>query len=523
MLGTQHSELSTWIAMSEELASGGHPPPDDDKNPGANAPGSPRRLAKNFRWQAFFQRCAEPLFVLDRRRRLLFVNHAWEMLTGMTAEQAHVLVCRRLRPATTDDPPEEILAHALTPPPEVLRGIAGRVRRLLPPLALPPLPRGREGRVRGAEQRWWEVEFLPLRQEGEQGGYLFLGRIRPLPVIEPAADHPLSEKLINLRQRRIERFGLDAWNSSLPAVRRLVEQVHLAAQVMTPILLVGEAGTGKQTLARTIHYLSPRRDGACAVLDCEYLPPAIVAALLFGERGASREGLAAVYLREPAHLPRDLQLRLCEWIARSNHPGSEKTTAPRLFAGCATAPAQAVRAGQLLDELACALSTLVLDVPPLRERLTDLPALVERLLSRACAGREARITRLSADAWAALRGYSWPGNLRELYDVLRAACGRATGEQLHAADLPAELRRAVAREQTPPQPAERLLPLEQLLEEAERRLIQLALQRAGGHKARAARLLSIPRPRLWRRMLKLGIVDTEEETISPIEDVADEE
>jgi len=121
------------------------------------------------------------------------------------------------------------------------------------------------------------------------------------------------------------------------------------------------------------------------------------------------------------------------------------------------------------------------------------------------------------------RGYSWLGNLRELLDVLRESCGRTNGEQLQAADLSAELRRAVEREQAPPRPAERPLPLEQLLEEAERRLIQLALQRTRGHKARAARLLSIPRPRLWRRMLKLGIVDTEEESTSPAEDAGDEE
>jgi DNA-binding NtrC family response regulator len=495
--------------MSEELPSDA---PAEPPSPGADTPATPKRpkrLAKNFRWQAFFQRCAEPLFVLDRHRRLLFVNRAWETLTGMTAEQAHVLVCRRPRPATVDDPPEEILAHALTPPPEVLRGAGGRVRRLLP--------------GRRAERRWWEVEFLPFRQEGKQGGYLLLGRIRLLPVVEPVADNPLSEKLINLRQRRVERFGLDAWISEVPAMRRLVEQVRLAAQVTSPVLLVGEAATGKQTLARTIHYLSSRRDGACAVLDCEHLPSAVVAGLLFGERSAGREGLAAVYLREPEHLPRDLQLRLCEWIARSNNPGSERTTAPRVFASCATAPAQAVQAGRLLDELACALSTLVLDVPPLRERLADLPVLVERLLERVCAGRETRINRLSADAWDVLRSYWWPGNLRQLYAVLRDACGRVNDDQIRAADLPAELRRAVAREQTPPQPVERLLPLEQLLEEAERRLIQLALRRAKGHKARAARLLSIPRPRLWRRMLKLGLVDTEEVADLSEEDTRDEE
>jgi DNA-binding NtrC family response regulator len=141
--------------------------------------------------------------------------------------------------------------------------------------------------------------------------------------------------------------------------------------------------------------------------------------------------------------------------------------------------------------------------------VADLPSLVERLLPRACAGREVDVTNLSADAWALLRGYSWPVNLRELYNALRTACAHARGEQLRAADLPAELRRAMQREQAPPRPIDKSLPLEHLLEEAERRLIQLALQRAGGRKARAARLLGIPRPRLWRRMVKLGIADAE--------------
>jgi DNA-binding NtrC family response regulator len=334
-----------------------------------------------------------------------------------------------------------------------------------------------------------------------------------VPNVEPMAGRRRVENLLPLRQRRLERFALDAWESALPPMRRLVEQARLASQVTTPISIVGETGGGKQTLARTIHALSPRREGACAVLDCEHVPPALISALLFGPRGG-REHLAAVYLREPACLPRDLQLRLYEMIR-------DGATGLRVFAGCRLRPEQAMRDGRLLEELACALGTLVLEIPPLRERQADLPALVERLLPRAGFGREARVVRLSADAWTVLRGYSWPGNVRELYNVLRAACLRANGEQLRAADLPAELRRAVEREQTPAAHRPGTLPLEQLLEEAERRLIQLALQRARGKKAVAARLLSIPRPRLWRRMLKLGIVDvegeagTEDETAVP--------
>lgn len=458
---------------------------------------SERRLAKTFRWQALLQRCAEPLFVLDRRGRLLFVNSAWETLTGMTKEQAHVLVCRSQKLIPGEDSLETILGHALTPPPEVRQGGMGRVRRCL---------------YGPGTARWWEIDFLPLLQPGERGGYLLVGRIRPLSI-EMASNLPLSEKLVNLRQRRLERFPLSAWDSSLPEMRRLVEQARLASQIATPILLVGEAGTGKQTLARTIHYLSPRREGACAVFDCEHVPSAALAALLFGPRGG-REPLAAVYLREPASLPRDVQLRLYEMICA----GSQGATGPRILAGCRLRPEQQVREGRLLEELACALSPLVLEIPPLRQRRADLPALVERLLPRACAGGEMRVTSLNAEAWTLLRSYSWPGNVRELYHVLRTACARANGEQLRAVDLPSELRRAVERGQTPSANRSEALPLEQLLEEAERRLIQLALQRAHGKKAMAARLLSIPRPRLWRRMLKLGIVDTEGEPNPSVEE-----
>jgi transcriptional regulator with AAA-type ATPase domain len=442
-------------------------------------------LARTFRWQAFFRRAADPVFVLDRRRRLLFVNEAWEALTGTPASEAHLLFDRRPRPG---DSPRAALEHALTPPPEAVQGAVARVRRLAP---------GRE-----AGRRWWDVEFFPLRQPGEAGGVLLLGRITPVPADEAAPDPPLPEQLVALRERVADRYGTDLLPETTPALRRLAEQVRLAARTAAPVWLVGEPGAGKRTLARLIHLLGPNRERPLAALDCARLPVAAVADVLFsGGPGAP----AAVYLNEPGRLPRDVQARLCELVAAPDGG------APRVLAGCAADPAEEVRSGRLLDELYASLAVLTLHVPPLRERAADLPLLVRRLLERWGEDEGPRVTGLTAEAWEALRGHAWPGNLRELFAVLAAARRRAKNGRIDAADLPASLRLTKRLGETPGRAPERPLPLDRLLEQAEKRLIELALRRTGGHKARAAEALAIWRTRLTRRMKALGIAGAEDE------------
>jgi DNA-binding protein Fis len=461
-------------------------------SPDARPKPRPRPLARHFRWQSLFQHTSDPVFLLDRRRRLLFVNRAWEQLTGVPSAEAHHIegLGRRPRPSSPGDSWEMVLAHAHTPPSEVMQGTPGRVRRLLP---------GRDGR--GAGRQWWEVEFLPLGQEG--GGFFLLGRIRVLEAEAPGAV-PVPERLANLRQRAAARHSLEPWAAStVPAVRRLVEQVRLACRVRVPVLLLGEPGSGKQTLARIIHYQyqGPDRDRPFVALDCRRLPPTALASALFGE-WAGPGGAGTFYLKEPVCLPRELQLRLCEMLA------VDRTDRPRILAGMLESPDEAVRGGRLLVDLACALGTLVLAVPPLRERSADLPLLVEDLLARANAEGDLRLTVLAPDAWDVVRAYSWPGNLRELYRALVVAQGRAQGERIAAADLPAAVRQAVKLAQEAGQ-ADRRLPLDKILKEAERRLIEQALRRAGGNKTKASQALGIWRPRLLRRMKALKITDTE--------------
>ncbi len=434
--------------------------------------------ADDFRWQAFFRHSTDALFLLDRQRRIRFVNRAWEELAGLSFAQARFLYCRQQNPATADDTPEDVLSHALCPPPEVLQGQPGRVRRLLPA----------PGKITGS-RRWWDVDFFPLSdRKGVRG---ILGRITPAAVVEPVAAAPLPERIADLRARAARRYSLEYLPVALPALRRLAEQVRLASQIALPVLLVGEPGTGKHWLARLIHYQGPQRERSFAALDCGRLPVGVVHDVLLGERGDNQRGqLATVYLKDPARLPREFQARLVERI--------HSRSGPRLLAGC-QADVTDVAAGRLLEELHVALGTLVIEVPPLRERRADLPFLVERL-----AKTDGGPWKLTPAAWDILERYGWPGNLRELADVLAQAARHAVGDTIDALHLPAAVRLAV---EMPVGVPERGLPLDTILEQVERRLLELALQRTGGNRSRAAELLGIWRPRLNRRLEALGITD----------------
>jgi transcriptional regulator with AAA-type ATPase domain len=434
----------------------------------------------DIRWRTWlpFQRAADPIFVLNRFRRIVFVNHAWERLTGLPIAEARQITCRPHRPT---DSWEGLLSQLLRPPDEVTEGRPVHVRR--------PVPRFDPAR------RWWEIDFLPFRDEG---GLLFvIGRITTTAAPTAAGPVALPEGALALREAVLRRNGIEAIASDLPAMRRVADQVRLAAQVRVPVLIVGERGSGKEWLARTVHALGGDRRQPFVALDCARLTPAAVAGILFGEGElAQAAGAGTVYLREPSRLPRDVQQRLSGLLAADDGRG------PRVLAGLCADPDEEARAGRLLDELAARLATLVVRLPPLRERRDDLPRLVERLLERAGAATGKQVTALAPAAWEALHSYPWPGNVAELYAVLVGACGRAAGERIDAGDLPLYLRLG-------PRPAkeERPLPLKELLEGAERRLIGLALRRTGGNKSRAAELLAVWRPLLLRRMAALGIDD----------------
>jgi DNA-binding NtrC family response regulator len=213
-----------------------------------------------------------------------------------------------------------------------------------------------------------------------------------------------------------------------------------------------------------------------------------------------------LYLREPAALPRDLQQLVSEWLALS---ATGPAALPRIIAGCTGPPFEEMRAGRLLEGLYWGLAALVIEVPPLRERRDDLPAIAERMLADLNEGAERSVKGLTPEAWEALRGHTWPGNLAELRRAVEAAREKATGEMIGIGDLPLGVRLVERLRQEGGERPPRPIRLEEVMESVERRLIELALRRADGNRRRAAELLGVPRARLFRRMEALGLCKDE--------------
>lgn len=431
------------------------------------------------RWRLLFQRSSEPLFLLNRQRRVLSVNQACEACLGLDVGVVRGLVCSAR--SATGPATWNVLAAALRPPPEVIQGSPGHVRRFV---SRPGTPR-----------EWWDIDYFPLRDR--KGRLRILGKISRA-LVEEADDVPLPATLSALRERADREFSMDSLASSVPALRRIANQVRLAAQCRTPVLLIGEIGTGKEWLARVIHLQGSNRERNFAAVDCASLSPPLQTEMLFGHGGlAASPAIGTLFFRDIDKLARELQDRLNDCLEGA------AAVQPRVMASCCADPAEAVRGGRLLESLYCTLGTLVISAPPLRERLADLPALAARLLERGHSAPAAKAALLAPAALQVLSAYSWPGNLRELFAVLERAQANVRGERISVQDLPLALRLAAGLERASSTP--RPLALDGLLEQVERRLIALALRRAGGNKSRAAEYLSIWRARLLRRMETLGL------------------
>lgn len=433
-------------------------------------------MADTFRWQALFQKSSEPIFVLDRRRRLIFANRAWEVLTGASFSDARGMTCTP-RQSRSDLGP---LSRTLAPPPEVAAGRAAIVCR--------PLPHARTG------PPWWMIDFLPLADDDKS--VAVIGRITASKVGRAGGAKPLSGAQMAVRNQAAERWRLGEWDGPFPSLSAALNQARLAASVHTPVLIVGERGVGKHWLARAIHHAGDAAERPFVALDAAALSAAAVTGVLFGPLGIYRtDGAGTIYIREPARLTLEVQDELAQRVG---------DTGPRLIAGAESLDAldQSRRDGSLLPALSDVLTVLTIRIPPVRERSAEMAAIVTSLFAR-----ETGAPELNEGAVACLKAYSWPGNLVEVQVALNLARRDANGSPIEPAHLPLAIRQSLVAAELRPPPEETMPALDSTLEDVERQMIRAALKKAGGNQTRAAELLSIWRPRLIRRMKALGIND----------------
>jgi len=339
-------------------------------------------------------------------------------------------------------------------------------------------------------------------------------------------ERPLREEAASIQKVREEEFSVRAILGRHPRIEEARTFVRRIAEIPRPtVLLLGESGTGKNLVARAIHYSSPHSAGRFVEINCSALPSQLLEAELFGyQKGAftdareSKRGLIEVadagtlFLDEIGDLSRELQAKLLNFLEsrRFRRLGGtdEIEVSQRIITATNRDPEELVRRGEFRTDLYYRISVATHALPPLREVKEDLPLLAEHF--REVFNREFRkqVGRISPEALEILSNWEWPGNVRELRNVIERAMIFADGSELTPADLP-EL--GSIEVQTAPAETETTdafrVPRGLTLAEAEKEYIRQTLEVCGGSVQRAAEILGISRKNLWEKRKKYGLLD----------------
>jgi len=311
-------------------------------------------------------------------------------------------------------------------------------------------------------------------------------------------------------------------------MRRIAKVVRKVAQEKATVLLQGESGTGKEVVAHAIHRQSPRSEKPFTVVNCAAIPEDLLESELFGfEEGAftgakrRKKGLiemadeGTLFLDEIGEMAPKMQakiLRVLETrkLRRVGGTGDVKVDV-RFIAATNRNLKEAVKQGAFRGDLFYRLGVFVIDLPPLRERIQDLELFVAAFIDEFNRSMGRKMNGVSTEALELMRRYSWPGNIRELRNVIERAMVLCEGDEIQAAHLPAELSdaygpsRGVLRADSPPDLPPGGVDLEDVVDDLERHYVEQALEQTGGNQTEAAELLGISRDQLRYRMEKYGL------------------
>jgi transcriptional regulator with PAS, ATPase and Fis domain len=369
------------------------------------------------------------------------------------------------------------------------------------------------------------VSRIPLRDEA--GGIIgVLGMVlfdHPETTLQPLIakfarlQTDLDDARRQLAAERRTKYTLASFIGSSPAALEVKRQARRAAQTGSTVLLLGETGTGKELLAHAIHASSARAAHPFVSVNLAAVPETLLEAEFFGVApgaytGADRKGRegkfqladgGTLFLDEVGDMPPALQAKLLRALQEQEiEPlGSNRVIKVdvRVLAATSRDLKAMVAEGRFREDLYYRLNVLPVRVPPLRERLADLEALAESLLESIAQRTGMPQRELAPSALAVLAAHAWPGNIRELRNVLEQAAMLTDNGRLGAEDF-ARVLPAVAPARAEPGATPHLRPLPQLIAELERSTIQSALAATGGNKVSAAKLLGISRATLYEKL-----------------------
>jgi DNA-binding NtrC family response regulator len=363
----------------------------------------------------------------------------------------------------------------------------------------------------------------------KRGAWDFVSKPFQIDELLHALDSAIEQRRLKsenayLRAQLEERYRFEGIIGKSRPMTRLFQLLETVAPTNSTILITGETGTGKEVVARAIHHNGPRKLHRFVALNCSAIPETLLEAELFGHvRGAftgavgSRQGRfeqahkGTLFLDEVGTMSTGLQMKLLRALQEREFErvGDSHTTKVdvRVIAATNSDLGRMVAEGQFREDLFYRLNVIPVQLPPLRERKDDIPLLVQHFLDtfRAAAERAEPVT-VSQEAMRRLMAFHWPGNVRQLENAIERAVAFGAGRsQIEVTDLPPDVQQAqdaaVSPSVTLPEEG---IDLDALIGGIERDLIQRSLERTGGNKGQAAKLLNLKRTTLVEKLKRLG-------------------
>ncbi|GAB4370846.1 MAG: sigma-54-dependent Fis family transcriptional regulator [Deltaproteobacteria bacterium] len=461
-------------------------------------PGRPGPLTGERMLAAILNSVGEAVVTVDREHRIAWFNRAAEGLVGVSSGEVLGKDCREVLKASFGPAQHDCPMGDLAEEGRPRTDVEGTLLRA-------------DGRIVPISASWSFFEG----ERGERIGFVIVFRS--------------FEEIERIAEERKSRFPFREIVGKTPRIRRIFELVEMIRETDSTVLLTGESGTGKGLFARAIHDLSPRREGPFVKVNCAALSETLLESEMFGHvKGAFTGAIAdktgrfeaaqggTIFLDEIGEISPGLQVKLLRVLQdrEFERVGSSRTqrTDARVIAATNRDLKAAMQEGRFREDLYYRLNVIPIVVPPLRERKEDIPLLAGHILKRLRRRGLDRVRAISPEAMRRLIEYGWPGNIRELENVLERGVVCCRGSVLSVEDLSDEVREGCRPDRRGKTDAETQAEAGRAAESPaadplgpERERLLAALERHRWNRGKTAASLGIDRTTLWRKMRRLGI------------------